>query len=540
MRFWVGCVALAILAAAPALAAPGSVSGTTQLPFRLDGNAETRAQDASFVIAGDDGQVAFLLQGYEGKATRIIHRAFGIVSTDPDAEVLWSHRVDTVELDLKGGLLSLLDRKPTFTLLAYDAAGAHATEQDAMRFGELAKPIRIDARPGPPFAVRWGQFVEPFRHEIPAGTFTSTAMDARLSLDGPLRLFVAGATLQWHDGQRNHEVKAYERDEEHPGALYNPLDGTWFGAGSHTERVTEYLLVEVTGHMDLRHDGIEGRFLADDASLRVQGTALLPRMTGSVTIQGEDGATHRLEGQDLVLKGDIQIQAQPSHDGRARIVASGDIQTVSYGAVRAHYDWTPVAVGLGALAVAAAAWLASNGKALLGVAGAVAGYARVHGDGILEHPGRAEVYERVKAFPGVNFVQLSREVPFGASTLNYHLRVLERNGYVTSVRDGRYLRFFDRTTGTYSGNRKMAVSALRNEKSASIAKHIRDHPGITQSALAAAFAVTPSTISWHVNRLSGQGLVLKQRHGQNTRYYLGDAWAQLPMEEQARQESQSA
>jgi len=97
------------------------------------------------------------------------------------------------------------------------------------------------------------------------------------------------------------------------------------------------------------------------------------------------------------------------------------------------------------------------------------------------------------------------------------------------------LRFFDRTSGSYAGAKKMAVSALRNETSAAIAKHIRDHPGVAQCDLATAFGVTPSTVTWHINRLAGQGLVQKAREAQHTRYYIGEAWAQLPLEEQARQ-----
>jgi DNA-binding transcriptional ArsR family regulator len=208
-------------------------------------------------------------------------------------------------------------------------------------------------------------------------------------------------------------------------------------------------------------------------TITVDGTARLPNMTGTVTVTDKEATTtHSLDGQDLTVAGRFRFTPVAGDaDGKGTTVeGTGDYTTVAYGVVDAHYDWatTIAAVGLGAAVLAAIGWVALNGKTLLGIGGSglIAGYARVHGDEILEHPGRAEVYERVKAFPGVNFVQLSEQVDFGTSTLNYHLRVLEKNGFVTSVRDGRYLRFFDRKSGHYSNQKKFQVSALRNHRAA--------------------------------------------------------------------------
>ena len=99
---------------------------------------------------------------------------------------------------------------------------------------------------------------------------------------------------------------------------------------------------------------------------------------------------------------------------------------------------------------------------------------------------------------------------------------------------GRYLRFFDRQAGTYSGAKKVQVSALRNSQTAAMARHIRDHPGIAQRDLAAAFGVTASTVNWHMTRLQAAGLVERQRDAHFTRYYLSQGWSQLPASEMER------
>ncbi len=158
----------------------------------------------------------------------------------------------------------------------------------------------------------------------------------------------------------------------------------------------------------------------------------------------------------------------------------------------------------------------------------------MQGEEILEHPGRLEVYERIKADPGMHFQDIAGRVEFGASTLNYHLRVLERNGYVTRVKDGRYVRFFDAKSGAYSRDRKQAASTLRNATTAAIASFIVQNPGVVQRDLAKQFGIAPSTVSWHVDRLRKEGLVEKQRDQHFTRYYMGEAWSTLPTRELSR------
>ena len=547
MRSWlVGGTALLalLLAAAPVLAAQGTLQGHAAVPVRITGDHDASASDAQFLVAGDDGQVTLMLQGAEGKATRVVQRAYGIVnSQDPKAEVLWSQSVEKVPLDLHGAILTLESREPQFQALAYDAqADLAGLASQPLQVGLGAKDVHVTETLQRPLSVQLVSDSDPFAHTVPAGLYQASAENGRLALDGHFRMFLSGATLAWNSpGAEPQHFQAFFHTEDRDGTLYNPIDGSWTGGGKHMEYIQEYLLIDASsGHVDMHFAGLPASLFAARSTVAVTGQATIPRMDGTVTVTEEEKATtHTLHSQDLTLAGRFTLLA---HDADAsgtgtRIDGSGDLTTVSYGAVDAHYDWATaaVAVGLGAAVLAAFAWAAVNGKALLGSLGAIAGYARVHGGEVLEHPGRAEVYERVKAFPGVNFVQLSQQVEFGASTLNYHIRVLEKNGYITSVRDGRYLRFFDRTSGSYSGNRKMAVSALRNETSAAMAKHIRDNPGVAQCDLATKFSVTPSTVTWHINRLRGQGLVQKAREGAHTRYYLGEGWASLPLEEQARQ-----
>ncbi|MES2155751.1 MAG: winged helix-turn-helix transcriptional regulator [bacterium] len=537
---------LSVALAAPAMAADGTIRGHAAYPFQITGAHTVSASDGDFLLSGKGGTVTFTLKSVDGTATRVLERSYYIADTkDPSARVLWQQKVDRRDVPLAGVALALASdgREDAFQILAYAGPAklvSPAGQSSSLVVGANAAPVVVETPPIPADVALISQ-QEPFSYTVPAGLTSSHATVGDLQMNGAMKLFVTGAhILSTSDASG---IPAYERDEQQPGQAYDPVTNQWRGPGSHTEHIKEYLVVEAKkATFALHFSGPAGLLYAKNPAIAVDGQAVLKHMEGTVTITDKGKTTtHTLRGEDLTLGGRFTITPHDT-DGDAsatQVSGQGDITTVSYGSVSAHYDWATAiaAVGLGAAAIAAIAWAVANGKTILGITGGgiVAGYARVQGDGILEHAGRAEVYERVKAFPGVNFVQLSEQVEFGTSTLNYHLRVLEKNGFVISVRDGRYLRFFDRKSGHYSSGKKLAVSALRNDKTAAIAQHIRANPGIAQCDLAEAFGVTASTVTWHINRLAGAGLVQKTRDAHRTRYFLGDGWASLPADEQVRQ-----
>jgi DNA-binding transcriptional ArsR family regulator len=543
MRGWVLLVAGVLFLVPAALAAPGTLTGRADLPIEVDGPHQATGDQSRFLLEGPAGSASLMLQGATGTATRVIHRAFGYVnSQDPKAEVLWQDTVDTKVLDLNGAVLSLDERLPEFRVLAYDGdSSLSSADPDAtLLVGALDQAKTVDYTLDRAVSVYLNppSDADHFSQVIPTGTFQARSEAGVAQTLGAFKLFVSDATLHYVGGTGAPlTIPAHFRIESVPGALYNPVSKTWFGPGTHPEYVQEYLLADVQdGRLQVTFSGTPASLYSPTPSVAVDGHALLPAMDGTVAITDNGKTvTHQLHGDDLDLAGRFTLQMHDAiaNPARSQVEGSGDITGVTYAGTAAHYDWTKVATaGVGAVALLVAAW--GIAKSLGPASGIVAGYARVSGQEVLEHPGRGEVYERVKAAPGINFVQLSEQVAFGSSTLNYHLRVLEKNGYITSVKDGRYLRFFDRTAGTYSGAKKVAVSALRNPTTAAMARHIKEHPGVAQCDLAQAFAVTASTVNWHMTRLGTAGLVTRARDAHYTRYYLSEGWSQLPSSEMER------
>jgi len=536
---------MALLAVPGAWAAQGDVDVTARLPLTFEG-AHDASGHGAFLLEGDEGRASLLVAGQSGTLTRVIHRAYGFVDPgSPSLHVTWAEEFDEERIPLKDAFLRLEERRPGFLLLVHDGDVELADRSGAVHVGALATPKDVRSDVARDLAIRVDPPQDPpvFQHTLAAGMQQARSTEGHAAASGAQKLFLGDAVLRLDPAEgETRELRAHFRIEQRPGTVYDPIQGSWTGPGSHQEYIQEHLVLEFEGRTDLQFDGTPGLLYTERLSLAGEGTARLPGAVGAVTVEdGEQTTRHALAGEDLVLGGRYTLQAhEPSLDrSRTHVTGEGDFTEVHYGAVAAEYDWTAslvVAAGLGTLVLAGLALLTSHGKAALAPIGGLflAGYARVQGEEILEHPGRAQVYELVKAHPGAHFQQLSDKLPFGASTLNYHVRVLERNGYLTRVKDGRYVRFFDRQSGRYASHRKHAVSALRNPTTAAIARAVLERPGIAQCDLAERFGIAASTVNWHIRRLMQAGLVDKQRDHHYTRYYMGEAWASIPHDEQTR------
>lgn len=541
---WSAWIVFAFMLAPGALAASGTFDVRSDVPVGITGPHTLAASHATFLLQGTDGTASLLISGETGTLDRVVHRAFGYLKDgEPELGVLWEQRVEREALPMDGAFLSLQERRDGFTLLV---DGATVTHREGARTAPAAVTLQTDAlhvesAAEPPIHIVVGRRdAAPFTFDLDPGRYMTQATAGRVTATGPAEVYIADAVLRYTSDDGARQLRAHFRTEQHPGTIYDPLNQAWLGGGSHTEYVHEYVTLHLAAsQVQVQYLDTPAAMYASRPTAVVDGEVLLPAATGTVTVTDDEQTTrHDIDAEDLVLGGHITMafaDADASH-GRTDVRGSGDLTRVAYGGSDHGYDWATVAAaGLGAILVAALAWASGALKSVAGaVAGLFPGYARVHGDDVLEHPARAELYSLVQANPGLHFMELCGKVDFGASTLNHHLRVLERNQFVSRVRDGRYCRFFDQRAGLYSRERKHAASVLRNDATAAIVAHIIQHPGIAQRDLADHFGIAPSTVSWHIDRLQREGLVQKQRDRHFTRYYMGQAWSDLPTGELAR------
>jgi len=197
-----------------------------------------------------------------------------------------------------------------------------------------------------------------------------------------------------------------------------------------------------------------------------------------------------------------------------RLALSGTTGSVSMAANAGSATMLTGARGATQVAVSLASELADRvrmivtdwGERIIGAGG----YAKWAGDDPLAHETRAELHDQIQAEPGTCLSALGEsqtlDVSFG--TVRYHLRILEREGLVTSEKVNGRRQFYPVGTSPDTLN-----IALNRDPTRKILEALAESAD-TVSGLASRVDRDPSTVSHHLSRLEDDGIVERERDGQ--------------------------
>jgi predicted transcriptional regulator len=126
------------------------------------------------------------------------------------------------------------------------------------------------------------------------------------------------------------------------------------------------------------------------------------------------------------------------------------------------------------------------------------------------HETRASLYEHLRTEPGTHLSALADVGGVDASlgTVRYHLKILEREGLVTSEKRRGRRRFFP--VGTPPD---VLECALHSASTRAVLEALAESAD-TVSGLAERLDRDPSTVTYHLSRLEDDGLVERERDGQ--------------------------
>jgi predicted transcriptional regulator len=130
---------------------------------------------------------------------------------------------------------------------------------------------------------------------------------------------------------------------------------------------------------------------------------------------------------------------------------------------------------------------------------------------LVDRPAAGEVDVReailgyLNAVPGAHFSKLRDDLKLGTGETQHHVERLLDAGAIESRRDGDYRRFFP--ADQFSATQQVALGYLRRETPRGMVLELLQHPAATGSELAAALAVSQSTISKYAAELADAGLL---------------------------------
>lgn len=532
-----------LLLALPGAQAAGSDALAVQagVPVRLAGDVVVEAGEGAFLLK--QAPAAWRLDLSDATLTTYqVTNRYTLAAGDP---VRVDQKITQTSTPLTGASLRLQSPGPSFyslaegarPRLASDVAAPEAAEAWTGANAQISALLQPRDVAPPTFSA-----VDPLAAlgtapglvSFPAGAYESRTSQgtATVTLE---RLIVFDATLE-SAAQRWTSARS---EDESEGSLWVPDasgGGVWTGPGKHLEETTTFLVVTTAGApWSAKVQGTDAVLYSTDLLADVDGFLQFPWAEGKIQHDGQDTP---VSSKQLLLGGVVSLRAlesDPAGGPTVTWVGNGNLNLVQVGPLPAPISPAGAALlatGAGATAIGVALAIYYWPVLKFVVSAPFIGlYARLPRDRILDHKGRELVYETVRNEPGISTHRLADVVGFGWSTLAYHLRVLERNQVIVSVRDGRYKRFFDRESGKYANGRKRVVAVLKNETTLTIGRHILQSPGITQKDLGERAGLSPSSVHWHVTRLTDAGLLEKVRDGHNVRYHPGGAWGQVPAED---------
>lgn len=142
---------------------------------------------------------------------------------------------------------------------------------------------------------------------------------------------------------------------------------------------------------------------------------------------------------------------------------------------------------------------------------------------------RVEIYDFIKANPGVQFRGICNQLGLSIGLAQFHLGVLKKAGLISFIRDGRYKRFFE--IKKFSQKEMEIISLLRHDTARSILKTMLDGKKISHGELSCQLSITSQGLTWQMNRLKKSGVVQKSKEGMKVIYSLEDAYAPMLTED---------
>jgi predicted transcriptional regulator len=138
---------------------------------------------------------------------------------------------------------------------------------------------------------------------------------------------------------------------------------------------------------------------------------------------------------------------------------------------------------------------------------------------------RVEIYDFIKANPGIQFRGICNQLGLSIGLAEFHLGVLKKAGLISFIPDGRYKRFFE--SRKFSQKEMEIISLLRHETIRSILKTMLEGKQISHGELACQLSITSQGLTWQMNRLKKDGVIQESKEGMRVIYSLEDTYAPM-------------
>ncbi len=254
------------------------------------------------------------------------------------------------------------------------------------------------------------------------------------------------------------------------------------------------LPIKLANDDDSGRDGAADR--SDDGA---QSTALLSIVTAPVAAISKsliDLGLEILNGFYAGMAGGVR-----TFGAAATTVAGAPAQSALIGAA------TLTLLGLGSL-------LASALKRY-GSFAAIPLFSRIAKSAVLDNQVRNQIFELIKANPGINTSEIARRLDIAWGTSTHHLQKLRQERLI-GIRDVGHQKCYFPNGGTYTPREMDVLSATKSPTAKRIAEYLVAGGSRSHHEIAEGLNLSPALVSFHMRKLVGAGIIERRRDGRRS------------------------
>lgn len=105
--------------------------------------------------------------------------------------------------------------------------------------------------------------------------------------------------------------------------------------------------------------------------------------------------------------------------------------------------------------------------------------------------------------------------------LQYHIQYLEKKNLIKASNDEDYVRYFVKDRSLSETERKI-MSFLRRSGCRHILLQLLNNPDMNNKELSQAVGLSPSTVSWNLNKLVEAGIIEREKTGRISKFIIID------------------
>lgn len=136
---------------------------------------------------------------------------------------------------------------------------------------------------------------------------------------------------------------------------------------------------------------------------------------------------------------------------------------------------------------------------------------------VLELESRKKIYEIVRQYAGSHMREIQRisGMPFGM--VSYHLSFLGKHNLIREEKDGNYVRYYPASLEKCD---EKLLGLLRQRSVRTILLYIMGNEGCSHQQISEGVRLSPSTITWHLKKLTDHGIVRAEKRIKEKAYFL--------------------